>query len=239
MRAAAAVRTVLEHGRTILSELRSAPPLTLRQTGPHTVHLVSTAAGPLGGDVLDLVLDLAPGTTLELGSIGSSLVLPGPGESLSRVTARVGAEAVLRYTPEPVVLASGSAHRSLVRLEQSPTARVLWREELVLGRHAEPAGRCRTRFDATVDGRPLLRQELLVGDPATAGSPAVYGTSRCLGTTLVTSCDGKEAVVGDGVAVLPLAGPGTLVSALADDAVTLRRRLLWGECVAEGRAESR
>ncbi|GAA0929330.1 urease accessory protein UreD [Nonomuraea longicatena] len=235
MRAAAVVRTVLEHGRTIFAELRSAPPLTLRQTGPHTVHLVSTAAGPLGGDVLDLALDLAPGTTLELASIGSSLVLPGPGESLSRVTARVGAEASLTYTPEPVVLASGAVHRSLVRLEQSPAARVLWREELVLGRHGEPAGRCRTRFDATVAGRPLLRQDLLVGDPSTTASPAVYGTSRCLGTTLITSCDGEEAVVGDGVAVLPLAGPGTLVSALADDTVTLRRRLLWGEAVAQAR----
>ncbi|MFD0479144.1 hypothetical protein ACFQ0B_71435 [Nonomuraea thailandensis] len=33
----------------------------------------------------------------------------------------------------------------------------------------------------------------------------------------------------EGVAVLPLAAPGTLVSALAADAVQLRARLEWGE----------
>jgi urease accessory protein len=38
--------------------------------------------------------------------------------------------------------------------------------------------------------------------------------------------------VAEGVAVLPLAAPGTLVSALAADAVQLRARLEWGERTA-------
>ncbi|WP_228011155.1 urease accessory protein UreD [Nonomuraea phyllanthi] len=229
MRAGAAVATApAPDGGTLVHRLASAPPLTLRQTGPSTVHLVSTAAGPLGGDRLSLDIDVAPHTTLELGSVAAGLVLPGHGTSEFLVTARVGAGARLRFAPEPTVLAAGCEHRLLVRLALAADAEVLWREEIVLGRHGERAGRCHARFDATRDGRPLLRQEFTVGDPALDSSPAVYGAARCVGTTFLTT-PVKEPVVAEGVAVLPLAGPGTLVSALAADAVELRSRLEWGE----------
>ncbi|MEV4564203.1 urease accessory protein UreD [Nonomuraea sp. NPDC049419] len=228
MRAVAVVETVAgAGGRTVLRRLASAPPLTLRQTGPHTVHLVSTAAGPLGGDRLHLDLRVAPGTTLELRSVAATLVLPGDGPSTMVVTAHVGAGATLRFVPEPTVLAARSDHRLHVRLTLEQDATVLWREEIVFGRHGEPSGRCHARFDATRDGVPLLRQEFTVGDPALDGSPAVYGSARCVGTTFMTAQ--APAAVAEGVAVLPLAAPGTLVSALADDAVQLRTRLEWGE----------
>ncbi|WP_424535169.1 urease accessory protein UreD [Sphaerisporangium viridialbum] len=243
--ARAAVATERAGGRTVLGTLRSDPPLTLRQTGPGTVHLVSTAAGPLGGDRLELHVDVAPGTSLEIASVASTLVLPGPGESVSIVEARVGAGATLRYVPEPTVLAAGCAHRMIVRLTLEEGASVHWREEIVFGRFGERPGTCHSRFDATVDGVPLLRQEFVVGDPAVDGSPAVYGDARCVGSVLIVdartarpAADGgasgekpslAEPVLAEGCAVLPLAGPGTLVSALAPDAAALRERLTWGE----------
>ncbi|MFI6477440.1 urease accessory protein UreD [Nonomuraea sp. NPDC050663] len=224
MRARAQIATTLSAGRTALTVLRSSPPLTLRQTGPVTVHLVSTAAGPLGGDELELDVRVAPGTTLEVGSIASTLVLPGDGPSSMTVTAHVGAGASLRFAPEPTVLADGCDHRMAVRLSLEGDARVWWREEIVMGRYGEAGGRCVTRFDATVDGRPLLRQELDLG--MGPSSPAVLGGARCVGSVLTTqACEGAVA---DGVAVMPLAGPGTLVQALAADAVELRERLDWG-----------
>ncbi|HUR05803.1 MAG TPA: urease accessory protein UreD [Nonomuraea sp.] len=225
------------------------------------MHLVSTAAGPLGGDRLELDLDIAPGTSLEVGSVASTLVLPGDGESVMVITARVGAGAALRFAPQPTVLAAGCFHRLVVRLTLAAGAHVFWREEILFGRYGEAPGRCHARFDATYDGRPLLRQEYTVGDPALDASPAVYGDARCVGTTLVTpetatptpaapgpaapraavvagdaavSRSASGAVVADGVAVLPLAGPGVLVSALGADAVELRRRLEWGEGVTFG-----
>ncbi|TDD01039.1 urease accessory protein UreD [Nonomuraea deserti] len=232
MRACAAVATASgPDGTPVLRRLASAPPLTLRQTGPCAVHLVSTAAGPLGGDRLALDLDVAPHTTLELGSVASTLVLPGEGVSELLVTARVGAGATLRFAPEPTVLAAGCEHRLLVRLALEPDASVLWREEIVFGRYGEASGRCHARFDVTCGGLPLLRQEFVVGEPALDASPAVYGAARCVGNTFLTASAG-ETVVADGVAVLPLALSGTLVSALAADAVQLRSRLEWGERAA-------
>ncbi len=186
MVARAAVGTCLAGGRTVVSRLSSAPPLTFRQTGPQAVHLVSTAAGPLGGDRLELDLDIAPGTSLEVGSVASTLVLPGDGESVMVITARVGAGAALRFAPQPTVLAAGCFHRLVVRLTLAAGAHVFWREEIVFGRYGEAPGRCHARFDATYDGRPLLRQEYTVGDPALDASPAVYGDARCVGTTLIT-----------------------------------------------------
>jgi urease accessory protein len=224
VRAAAAIATRSEDGRTVLATLRSDPPLTLRQTGPTRVHLVSTGAGPLGGDQLHLDVDVAAGTTLDVRSVASTLVLPGldGAVSLMSIDARVGAGAVLRFTPEPTVLAAGCAHHLRVRLSLAEDASVVWREEIVFGRHGERPGHCHARFDATIGGRPLLRQELVVGDPAIDGSPAVYGDARCVGSVLTTaSLTGR----GDGWAAMPLAAGGTLISALARDAVELRHRL--------------
>lgn len=243
--ARATIRTRARGGGTRLETLRSDPPLTLRQTGPDRVHLVSTGAGPLRGDRLALDVDVAPGTSLEVRSVAATLVLPGLAEepSLMLVRARVGAGATLRFSPEPTVLAAGCSHRLVVRLSLAEDATVLWREEIVFGRHGERPGRCHARFDATVAGRPLLRQDLVVGEEAVDGSPAVYGDARCVGSTLVAGPawgppavpDGKRerrAVLGDGWAALPLAGPGVLVSALGADAVELRRRLERGEDAA-------
>ncbi|WP_407672400.1 urease accessory protein UreD [Parafrankia discariae] len=78
--------------------------------------------------------------------------------------------------------------------------------------------------------RPLLHQELRLGPrvPGVAG-PAVLAGARAVGSVLVAGpAVGPEpvaAAVGDGVALMPLAGPGALVCALADDALVLRRRL--------------
>ncbi|GAA4221784.1 urease accessory protein [Streptosporangium album] len=216
-------------GRTVLTTIRSDPPLTLRATAPGQVHLVSTAAGPLGGDDLALDIEVGAGSTLDVRSVASTLVLPGsgPAESLMTVTARVGAGASLRFAPEPTVLAAGCLHRMMVRLSLAEDARVFWREEIVFGRYGERPGRCHSRFDATAGDGPLLRQEFVVGDPAIDDGPAVYGGARCVGTVLTTG-RAPASMVGDGWALLPLAGPGTLVSALGGDAVELRQRLTEG-----------
>jgi urease accessory protein len=206
--ARAAVATELGAGGvTRLETMRSDPPLTLRQTGPGLVHLVSTGAGPVAGDHLELDLDVAASTSLEVRSVASTLVLPGPhpGDSLMVINARVGAGASLRFAPEPTVLAAGCSHRMVVRLSLAAGASAFWREEIVFGRYGERPGRCHSRFDAVVEGRPLLRQEFVVGDPSVDGSPAVYGDAQCVGSILIAGplavWDGEAAAIQDGAAV--------------------------------------
>ncbi len=217
-------------GVTRLPVLRSQAPLVLRRT-PDAVYLVGGAAGPIGGDTLDLRIDVRDGAALRVRTAAAAVALPGPDglESVLTVTATVGSGARLEYLPEPVVATAGARHATIIKVTMADGASLLLRDELILGRHGEPGGESRSRLSVEYAGRPLLRQSLEVSgtDPASQG-PAVLAGHRAVGTLLSAGpAPGAIPVPGmaPGVAVMPLAGPGILVTALARDAVTLRQRL--------------
>ena len=217
-------------GRTRLTRLRSDGPLALRESAG-AVYLVGAGAGPLGGDDLDLSVDVGPGARLEIRSAAASLVLPGRGgPSRLSVRARVAAGGRLVFAPEPAIAAAGCDHRAYAEATLEAGAELVWREEILLGRHGERPGRYLSRLDATAGGVPLLRHELRVDEDAP--SAAVLGDAGAVGTVLLAA-DGlgdgaPEPYAEEGLAVLPLAGPGVLVTALASDAVRLRERLERG-----------
>jgi len=224
-------------GASRLPVLRSQAPLVLRRT-PDAVYLVGGAAGPIGGDTLDLRIDVRDGATLRVRTAAASIALPGPdgAESVLTVTATVGPGAHLEYLPEPVVVAAGARHATILRVTLAEGASLLLRDELLLGRHGEAGGASRTSLLVDYGGRPLLRQSLEVsGTDAASLGPAILAGHRAVGTLL----NAGPAIQSDGVAradaeaaVMPLAGPGILVTALAHDAVTLRQRLTnWSRSV--------
>jgi urease accessory protein len=247
------VAVAVAAGVTRLPVLSSQVPLVLRRT-PEAVYVVGGAAGPIGGDELGLRISVGAGAFLRVRTAAASIALPGPDglESVLRVTVDVGAGGRLEYLPEPVVVSAGARHATIVRVTLAEGASLLLRDEVLLGRHGEAGGASRTELRVTYAGWPLLRQSLEVSgaDPADLG-PAVLAGHRAVGTllrvdpTLNARPAGAAAdiaiddLVGTGreipadappdpdvaVAVMPLAGPGILVTALADDAVTLRRRL--------------
>ncbi|HEX4256111.1 MAG TPA: urease accessory protein UreD [Streptosporangiaceae bacterium] len=232
-------------GELRLPVQRSQAPLVLRRTAD-AVYLVSGAAGPLGGDQLELHIEVRAGARLRLRTVAAAVALPGRSGEESRlaVTATVGPGARLEYLPEPLVAADGARHRTELAVELAEGAALLLRDEVLLGRHGEQGGRCLTRLRVNLAGRPLLRHELDVdgADPAARG-PAVLAGHRAAGTLLSVEpevadgaggfdgTDGTHEVAGfygaadPWVAVMPLAGPGVLVTALADDTRTLRQRL--------------
>ena len=216
-------------GVTRLPALRSGVPLVLRRT-PAAVYLVGGAAGPLGGDMLSLRVTVGPGAFLRVRTAAAAIALPGLDglESEFRLTASVAAGGCLEYLPEPVVVSAGARHATVTTVSLEAGASLVLREEVLLGRHGETGGSVRTALRADYDGRPLLRHAVEVsGDDAVSRGPALLAGHRAFGTLLVAaaaSC-GLAADSSPQAAVLPLAGPGTLVTALADDAVTLRRRL--------------
>ncbi len=211
----AAARIVAESaGRagTRLAVLHGESPLLLRRTGPRspgavTVHLVGGAAGPLRGDDLSLDVTVCPDATLTLHSVAAQLALPGRrGLPSSRLT---------------------------IRAEVAATGTLLRRDDLVCGRHDEPAGDVRTRTTIRYAGATVHRHELAVGPAAPGWSgAAVLGTGRAIGTVVATPPPAtgwapraaQNRTVGD-FAVMPLAGPGMLATAVAPDIRQVRAAL--------------
>jgi urease accessory protein len=202
MRARAAIHAELAgrrpgtSGRTVATTLRSDPPLTLRRTPATgggkpddlTVHLVGSAAGPVGGDDLGLAVSVGPGARLDVGSVAAALAYPGPSGRSSHLDVRadVGRGATLAWHPEPTVLVAGCDHRATTRVVVAEGATLVWQEVVVLGRHGEPSGSLLQRLRVDVAGRPALRNDLAVGPrwPASLGPAGVAG-ARALGTAVV------------------------------------------------------
>lgn len=225
-------------GSLRLPVLRSQAPLVLRRA-PGAIYLVSAAAGPLGGDRLSLTITVRAGARLRLCTVAASVALPGldDAESVLAVTAAVEPGGTLEYLPEPVVVADGARHATDIRVTLAEGASLVLREELILGRHGERGGAYRGSLRADYAGVPLLRQSLEVsGTGDAARGPAILAGHRACGTLLragpqVPGSALEAHYAGRQVAVMPLAaGPAVLVTALANDAVTLRRRLHTSDC---------
>jgi urease accessory protein len=155
------------------------------------------------------------------------------------VRATVAAGGELQWLPEPVVAARACDHHLCTAIELEGDARLVWREEVVLGRHGEVPGSAVATVRVDLDRVALLRQTVALGaGHPTAAGPAVTDGARAVGSVLLvgepwSAC--RTAIpVGPTAAVLPLAGPGVQVVALAEGASSLRRTLDEGLRVAAG-----
>ncbi|MEV4622004.1 urease accessory protein UreD [Asanoa sp. NPDC049573] len=224
------------YGGTRLSTVYGEPPLLPRRTGQRhpthavEVHLVGGAAGPLGGDDLRIHVEVHPGARLTIRTIAASLAQPSnPSQpSTLTVTAAVGTGGALAWLPEPTVAVTGCDHlnRSIVDLDDG--AELLWREEIVAGRHGEQPGDLRTAATVRYAGRTLLRHDLAVGPRALGwDGPAIIG-ARAAGTLLLVgpAAPRNPTTITATAALMPLEhGPAALVTATARDARGLREAL--------------
>jgi urease accessory protein len=226
-------------GGTALPVLESDGPLALRRTrardGEARVLLVGAMSGPLGGDRLTVEADVGERARLHVGSAAATLALPGQhkGEARYDVRLTVADGGELHWLPEQLISAGGSELHVTTRVDlASAAARLVLREEQVLGRFGEEPGRLTSRLTLCAGGRTLLDQEVACGPGAPGGwdGPAVLGGLRALGQLLVVRPEfARKPVVprplGAHAALTPLAGPAALVTALAPDALRLRRLL--------------
>jgi urease accessory protein len=88
-----------------------------------------------------------------------------------------------------------------------------------------------SRLDVTLAGTPAYRSDLTMGYPESDHGSAVLDGAGVVGSLLLVDAarPWPSAAVHDGLAALPLAGPGVTVTATARDAVILARRLDLGE----------
>ncbi|MEU6051632.1 urease accessory protein UreD [Streptomyces xanthochromogenes] len=221
-----------------LPVLEGEGPLALRRTrarGPyHRVTVVGAMSAPLGGDRIAVEAEVRDGARLHVDSAAATIALPGRDGERAHYDVRltVGEDAELRWLPEQLISASGSDLVMRTRIDLAPGARLVYREEQVLGRHGEPPGTLATRLTVHRAGRPLLDQELAYGPGASGGwdGAAVLGGHRSAGQLLVVGPEfadrpAEPRMLGDNAVLTPLAGPALLVTAVAPDARLLRHVL--------------
>ncbi|UKY54370.1 urease accessory protein UreD [Streptomyces inhibens] len=235
-------------GTTRLPVLDGDGPLALRRIRAHgnqaRVCVVGAMSAPLGGDRLGITAIAEAGAALHITAAAATVALPGRSAEHATydVHLTVGDGARLDWLPEPLISAAGSDLRMTTTVELAPTARLVLREEQVLGRSGEETGALRSRLVVRRAGRTLLDQETAYG-PGVPGwdSSAVLDGHRAVGQLLVVEpeLEEKPAEVrllgdaadersGDGAGqgvLAPLAGPAALATAVAPDALRLRRLL--------------
>ncbi|MFD8199227.1 urease accessory protein UreD [Streptomyces sp. NPDC059701] len=225
-------------GGTSLPVLEGEGPLAVRRTrgsgSEARVLLVGAMSGPLGGDHFTVSAEAVRGARLRVGSAAATLALPGQDKVEARYDVRltVADDAELHWLPEQLISANGSDLRVTTCADVAPTARLVLREEQVLGRSGEEPGRLTSRLAVRIAGRPVLDQELSCGPGAPGGwdGPAGLAGHRAVGQAVVVrpsfATEPPAArPAGEGAAVMPLAGPAVLVTAVAPDALRLRRLL--------------
>lgn len=225
-------------GGTALPVLEGDGPLAVRRTrgsgGEARVVLVGAMSGPLGGDRFAVEAEVGEGARLRVGSAAATIALPGQskGEAHYDVRLTVADGGELHWLPEQLISVAGSDLYVTTRVDLAAGARLLLREEQVLGRAGEEPGRLTSRLVLRIAGRTVLDQELACGPGAPGGwdGPAGLGGHRAVGQLIVVRPGFAEAPVtarpiGESAAVLPLAGPAVLVTAVAPDALLLRRLL--------------
>lgn len=210
-------------GRDVVVDQRSSAPFSVRRCGGR-ILLASSAAAPVGGDELELLVRVGPGARADIGSVAATMVWPGADGAASsmRTDCAVAAGAHLDLWAEPTISVVASRHHAttVVRLDGDATCRVV--EEAVLGRRAEVSGRLGLSMRVERDGRPLVHHDESFGpDVAGAWSSVSVGAARFVLTAVLVGVEGGEphaCVEADRAAAwLPVASDAAVVMAIGHD----------------------
>ncbi|BDZ42369.1 hypothetical protein GCM10025865_16680 [Paraoerskovia sediminicola] len=184
-----------------------------RSAGRARVGVLAGRMLLLGGDEVELDVEVEAGCRLDLVEIAGTVAHHGRGRSAAwRSRVRVGADAVLTWAAEPFVVSDGADVVRSLDVEMSAGSRAVVREVLVLGRSGQGGGALRSRTRVRLDGAPLHVEDLDLRDAGLRASPAVLGAARVVDTL---SCWGFRDD-GDPLA-LQLEGPGTVERYLGRD----------------------
>jgi urease accessory protein len=178
--------------------------LAARRTAADTVHLLSVAATPLGGDVISVRIIVEAGARLRVRTAAATIVLPGADCAISRSRWDLEVAGELDVDPQPTVIAGGARHHTTTRLCVGESATARLRESVQIGRTGEHQGFWTSALHADVDSTPLLRHRVELGIGSVADD--ALGTPMACVSELrypQTSFDGAGTI-------LELAGGGSL-----------------------------
>lgn len=137
--------------------------VTARCTRPDTVHLVSTAATPLGGDAIDIRVVVEPGARLKIRSAAATVALPGPATPTSHARWAMEVAGDLDVDVEPTVVAATARHLSGMSLRLHDEGSIRLRERVQIGRFGEREGFWSGALCADRNDRPLTRHRVELG----------------------------------------------------------------------------
>ena len=181
------------------------------------IGLVATTALLLGGDTVELVVEVGPGAALDLFDVAGTVAYHGRGQPATWHTSVVVAEGGrLRYRGEPFVVAEGADVARTLVATLVGSARCVLRETVVLGREGETGGRLRCRTEARRDGRPIWLEEQDLAPDGIRGLPGILGSNRVM-DSLISLGPHPEAPISGTVSYQLAGGAGTV------------QRLLTGE----------
>ena len=192
-----------------------------RCTAPDTVHLVSGAATPLGGDTIDIRVIVEQGARLRLRSAAATVALPGASTLTSHANWEIEVTGSLDVDLEPTVVAAAARHLSSVALFLRDDGRVRFRERVQIGRCNEREGFWSGSLHADWHDRPLLRHRVELGagslaDDTISSPRAAINELRYPAIAFAAFAAATDAAIDAASTVLTLAGGGTLSTWQAD-----------------------
>ena len=163
--------------RTILNTCEQRPPLQVVRAFPSgegaaLAHLHNLSGGVLGGDLLELSVEVSDGACAQLTSTGATRLYrcrPGARAAVQRQCFRVGHGALLEYLPDELIPFAGALYRQETVIELSDGAGLFWWEVVAPGRTARGElfeyDSLLFKLDLTARGLPLVRERVAL-DPA-------------------------------------------------------------------------
>lgn len=155
--------------------------------GPAVCHhvLVHPPGGMVGGDTLDIALNLAEGSHAVITSPGAARFYRSGGErAVQQVQARLAPAARLEWLPLETIAYSGCEGENRLHFDLAPSAEMIGWDALALGLPAadQPFERGRYRQHIEIPGRWLERGTVAAEDAVLLDSPLGLAGHRVMGT---------------------------------------------------------
>jgi urease accessory protein len=173
---------------TLTQGLISPRILRVTDTGAR-IGLVATQALLLGGDHVQLDIEVGPGAWLELVETAGTVAYDADGEGSSwTVGIQVADGGVLIWSGEPFVVSQGANVTRSTTIDLGVGAVACIRETLVLGRSAETGGAIRSTIKVRQTpvihepSKDLLHEDLDLTDPDIRALPGLLGDARIIDT---------------------------------------------------------
>ncbi len=193
--------------------------IAARSTLADTVHLISAAATPLGGDTIEIRVIVAAGARLNVRSAAATMALPSAQTPISHARIALEVAGHLDLDLEPTVVAAGAVHRSTVTAVVDGGGSLRLRERVQIGRSDERQGFWSGTLRAEAKGQPLLRHRVELGAGAVADD-ALSSPRACISELRYPAA---EFDIPAGGVMLELAAGGVLMTWQGDRLIALPR----------------